>query len=247
MDYSDLSGDEPRRKTPVERLLALFEVFLLSGLVSSALAFLPLFILHGNKVDLLASDTKIVSAFLLLESAITFILLALILGIHGGKIRDLGLHWDGWKTDLSIGLALVPILFLTSAAVTSIFRIYLPQYYIEQNPLTENIKTPLQLVLFIFSALVAGGVKEELQRAFILRKFSRYLGGAGLGLVLWSLAFGAGHSAQKGPGIAAAVIYGLAFGIIYLIRGSLIAPIVAHGMYDTLALLLYWFSSGRFK
>jgi uncharacterized protein len=247
MDDSALRADECRYRPLVEKLLAFFEVILLSGLASSSLAYLPLFIVHGKKLDLLASNAKTVSFFLILESAITLLLLAAVLGIHGESFRDLGLRLDRWKTNLSIGLALVPLLFLINALVAFVFRTYLPKYFVEQNPLIDIIRTPQQLVLFIFSALFAGGIKEELQRAFIIRRFSRYLGGAGLGLVLWSFAFGAGHSAQGAQGITAAVLYGFAFGILYLMRGSLIPPMVAHGVYNSLVLLLYWFSSGRFK
>ena len=62
-----------------------------------------------------------------------------------------------------------------------------------------------------------------------------------LGLILWSFAFGAGHYLQGLQGAAAAGLFGLLFGIVYLARGSLVAPIVAHGSYDTAALLGYWF------
>jgi membrane protease YdiL (CAAX protease family) len=103
------------------------------------------------------------------------------------------------------------------------------------------IHSPRQLVLFIFAALVAGGVKEELQRAFILRRFQRRLGGAGVGLIVWSLAFGAGHYLQGVLGIFAATVYGFIFGALYLMRGNLVGPITAHAAYDTAVVLLYWF------
>ena len=63
-----------------------------------------------------------------------------------------------------------------------------------------------------------------------------------MGLILWSLAFGAGHYVQGIQGITIATIYGFLFGVIYLLRGSLTAPIVAHSAYDTMALLAYWFA-----
>jgi membrane protease YdiL (CAAX protease family) len=128
-----------------------------------------------------------------------------------------------------------------NGVVAVIFKTYFPQYYLEDNPLIQLIQTPQQLVLLIFSALVAGGIKEELQRAFILTRFRLYLGGAGLGLVLWSIGFGAGHYVQGVQGIITAGLYGLIFGIIYLQSGSLIAPIVAHGAYDSVALIAYWY------
>jgi uncharacterized protein len=118
---------------------------------------------------------------------------------------------------------------------------------LETNPLIEIIRTPQQLGLFIFSALIAGGIKEELQRAFILSRFRKYLGGSLAGLILWSLAFGAGHYAQGVQGIVVASIFGFIFGMIYLISGSLVAPIVAHSIYDTLALLGYWYLPSHLK
>jgi uncharacterized protein len=247
MDYSALPADEPRHKPLVVKLLAILEVLLVSGIISSALAFLPFSIFLGKKAHLLTTDVKILSAFLLLESTLTFLLLAAILGLRGERIRNLGLSWDHWKSHLSLGLALVPFLFLFNLIVAAIFRVYLPKYYMEQNPLTNIIHSPQQLALFIFSALIAGAIKEELQRAFILKRFRQCLGGAGLGLVLWSLAFGAGHYEQGWQGVTVAVIYGFAFGLVYLIRGSLIAPIVAHGTYNSLVLLIYWCASGRLK
>jgi membrane protease YdiL (CAAX protease family) len=61
------------------------------------------------------------------------------------------------------------------------------------------------------------------------------------------VAFGAGHYVQGIQGVFVATVYGFLFGFLYLISGSLIAPIVAHGAYDTLALLGYWLFTGRFK
>ena len=240
MDDLEAPPNPPR--TPwTDRLQAFFEILLVSGLISSFVAALVIAVFHGRRAELLTMDATFVSAFLLTEAAITLLLLVIILKAHRETICSLGLYWDRWKSYLLLGLGLVPLFFAINVVVAFVFRVYLPDYYIEQNPLTETIKTPQHLILFIISALIAGGIKEELQRAFILNRFRRYLGGAWLGLILWSLAFGAAHYVQGAQGITIATLYGLIFGIIYLITGSLIAPIVAHGAYDTLALLAYWF------
>ncbi len=235
------------RSSWIDRLQAIFEILLISGLISSLLAVLPLSALLGKNIGLLLSDVRFISIFLLLESFISFLILAALLKLHRQNVRSLGLHWDRWRGHATLGLALVPLLFLINGLVTFVFRNYLPQYYTERNPLTENIQSLEQLVLFIVAALVAGGIKEELQRAFILNKFRRYLGGAAVGLIFWSLAFGVGHYVQGVQAIFIATAYGFVFGFVYLMSGSLIAPIVAHGAYDTLALLGYWLLTGRFK
>jgi uncharacterized protein len=243
MDDSPLYLDKVRKRL-ADRLLALFEILLLSGVLSSAIA---VSLLPGKSLDLLTKDAKTVCFFLLLEAGITILLLILVITTHRETSFSLGLHWYQWKSNILIGLSLVPFLFLINMIVALAFRFYLPRYYIEKNPLTEIIQTPSQLALFIISALVAGGIKEELQRAFILNRFGRYLGGAGLGLILWSLVFGAGHYVQGWQGIVITTICGFVFGVTYLLRKSLIGPIVAHSIYDILALLTFWFYSNRFK
>jgi membrane protease YdiL (CAAX protease family) len=238
---------EATRKSWTDRVQAVLEIILVSGLISSFLAYLPFSTLPGWNAGLLLNSAKFVSLYLLLESGITLLLLAMILKARGESLYALGLCFEPWKPNVILGLLVVPLLFLINGAVNLFFRVYLPRYYTERNPLTESVRSPQQLLLFIVAALIAGGIKEELQRAFILNRFRRYLGGAGIGLVVWSFAFGAGHYVQGAQGITAAAVYGLIFGIIYLATGNLIAPIIAHGAYDALALLGYWFTAGRFK
>lgn len=234
---------EPRPKLWVDRIQAIFEIVLLSGLISSLLSSLIIHAFQGQNAAYLLNSAKVLGIFLLLESGITFLILALILKIRGESICSLGLGWNRWKSHLALGLALVPFLFMINGVVALVFRAYFPRYYLEKNPLTELIHTPQQLAFIIFSALIAGGIKEELQRAFILTRFRLYLGGAGLGLILWSLVFGAGHYVQGVQGVVIAATYGLIFGAVYVLSGSLIAPIVAHSAYDTIALLTFWFFS----
>lgn len=241
MDYSPLPLYLPQ-KPWVERLQAFFEVLLISGLFSSFLTTLIFSAFHGKNVELMATNATIVAIFLLVESAITFLILLMITRAHREAFRTLGLRMVRWKSDFLIGIGLAILLLVINFGVAFFFQQYLPKYSLKKNPLTAIIHTPQQLALFIFAALIAGGIKEELQRAFILNRFGRYLGGTGIGLVLWSLAFGAGHYVQGVQGITIATIYGFLFGIIYLLRGSLTAPIVAHSAYDILALLAYWFA-----
>jgi membrane protease YdiL (CAAX protease family) len=234
-------------KSWIDRLQAFVEVLLLSGLVSGflAAAVLPLF--HIRNMEQLLQDTRLLSTYLLLESAISLLLLAGILKLHGETIGSIGFRWNHWKRNLLLGLALVPFLFVINGIISIIFKLYLPKYYMEENPLIQNVHTPQQLALFVFSAVIAGGFKEEMQRAFILNRFQRYLGGAAAGLLIWSLGFGAGHYLQGVQGVVIASLYGFIFGVIYLASGSLIAPIAAHGAYDALAILAYWFLSDKLK
>lgn len=233
------------RKSWLDRIQALFEVLLMSGLVSGFLASFPLLALVAGNSESLVGDARIIALSLLLESAFSLLILILILQLRGEPFSSLGLHLDRWKFQTALGLGLIPFLFFVNVVVAVVFKYYFPEHYLEENPLSKSIRSPGELALFIFAALIAGAIKEELQRAFILNRFRDYLGGAVVGLVFWSLAFGAGHYVQGYQGIATTTLLGLLFGIVYLKTRSLIGPIVAHGTYNTIALLAYWFFAPR--
>jgi membrane protease YdiL (CAAX protease family) len=231
---------EPRKSLWRDRIHALLEVLLVAGLLSSTIAYLP-FALSGISHEALVTSARFISLFVLVEACITVALLTLLLRVHGETLRHLGWRSDRLRADVFIGLVVVPVLFLMSGLISYFFRSYLPRYYTEQNLLLETIRSPGDLALLIVSALFAGGIKEELQRAFVLVRFREYLGGAAPGLMLWSVVFAYGHYLQGVQGSVIAGLFGVLFGVIYLVRGSMVAPIVAHSVYDAAALLGYWF------
>jgi membrane protease YdiL (CAAX protease family) len=234
---------EPDKSAWQKRLQALFEVLLLAGIVSAVLALTP-FSFSRQTSEQVYRSARLLTEYILLESAITLIFLMVILKSHRETLVDLGLSWSEWKPNLYIGIVLVPILFVVNELNGIVFQIFFPKYVAAQNPLLDIIRTPVDLALFLVVSIFAGGIKEELQRAFILSRFRAYLGGPKVGLVLWSIAFGLGHYAQGSQAIVSATLFGLLFGSIYLIRRNLIAPMVAHALYDISALLGFWFIKG---
>jgi membrane protease YdiL (CAAX protease family) len=249
---NDTDVDSSAQSKTSGRLRAVFEIVLVSGIISGLLASLVFAlilspILGRNNQKLMEMDAGFFTAYALFETAVAFIIMLMLMKTRLETFSMLGLRWEQWKTDVLLGVLAAPCLVVVTGFVGLIFRLFLPEYALEKNPLLEMIGSPRQLMLFIIIGTVAGGIKEELQRAFILRRFSRHLGGAGTGLVIWSLAFGAGHSAQGLQGICSAAILGLVFGAIYLIRGNLVLPITAHAVYNTLVMLLYWFTIGTNK
>ncbi len=227
------------KSSPLDRVQAVLEILIVSGVLSSLLAAVPFSLRKAGPA--LLQDARLISAFILLEAGITLVFLTALLRVHGETFSDLGLNRKRWVANAAIGLAFLPLFFLTNTLVSELFRRFLPQFYLDRNPLIDMVRSPRDLVLFLVSGLVAGGVKEELQRAFILTRFRQHLGGAWPGLVLWSAAFAAGHYLQGVQGVVVAGVLGLLFGILYLVRQSLVAPIVSHAAYDTVVLIGYWF------
>jgi len=90
----------------------------------------------------------------------------------------------------------------------------------------------MKAAVFVFVVVLGGGVREELQRAFVLHRFAQRLGGVRVGLTIFSLTFGALHLGQ-GVDIAIAVgLLGFLWGVLYVRRRSAVLAMVNHGAFD---------------
>ena len=87
--------------------------------------------------------------------------------------------------------------------------------------------------------MVAGGLREETQRGFILHRFDTHLGGGVAGLLLYSLLFGLGHVDQGRDAALATAVLGLVWGAVYLSRRSIVAPMISHAGFNLAQLLKY--------
>jgi membrane protease YdiL (CAAX protease family) len=108
---------------------------------------------------------------------------------------------------------------------------------VPDNPLEGLVGKGANMWLFLVVVIVAGGVREELQRAFLLHRFRGDLGQPWLGLLIASISFGMGHTLQ---GLDAAIITGVlgfVWGALYLKRDSAIAPMVSHSLFNSAELL----------
>ena len=144
-----------------------------------------------------------------------------------------------------LGLALVPAALLTVAAAFAVLSRVAPELRnVPENPLEALITSPAAAMTFAAVAVVAGGLREEVQRAFILRRFEQHLGGAAVGLVVFSVAFGLGHLVQ---GRDAAIITGLLgalWGVLYLVRRSMVAPFACHAGFNATEVLIAYVGAG---
>ena len=97
-----------------------------------------------------------------------------------------------------IGIAIVPGIFLFVVILLNGLRLLFPGLHnVPTNPLEALAgNSAEEAALFGLLAIVAGGIREELQRAFLLHRFEQHLGGAKVGVVVLSAAFGLGHYVQ---------------------------------------------------
>jgi membrane protease YdiL (CAAX protease family) len=89
---------------------------------------------------------------------------------------------------------------------------------------------PLSLLQLAVLAALAGFSEEVLFRGVLLPGLARELTPVG-GLVASSLLFGLVHFASRAYAVVAGVM-GVYLGVLFLLTGSLVAPIVSHAIYD---------------
>lgn len=181
-----------------------------------------------------------VVALSLSDTALLVGLICLFITANGESIAGLFLGPRPVMAEIPLGLVSVVPVLLVAAAVLLTARYLAPWLHnVPVNPLEGLLQSPRDAWLFGVVAVVAGGVREELQRAFLLTRFERHLGGARLGLVLTSLAFGLGHLMQGFDAALATGTLGLLWGTMYFWRRSAVAPVVSHAGFNSLEIARY--------
>jgi len=141
--------------------------------------------------------------------------------------------------EIAVGMASLPLIIALVIALTLAIRRIAPVLHnVPNNPLEGLIGDhPGTIWLFLLVVIVAGGVREELQRAFLLHRFRGDLGQPWLGVLITSVSFGLGHTLQGRDAAVITGALGAAWGVLYLTRRSALAPMVSHSLFNSGELL----------
>jgi membrane protease YdiL (CAAX protease family) len=241
LDSSDRPAPEhSSHPVAVARVSAIFEILLCSGIPSQfALAYM--FALAGF-TPLVGGRLSFayVATLLLFDATLLIALIVWLLRRHGEHPRHVFLGARPIGREFKLGAGLTAAVFVLAIVVLSAARTLLPSLHnIKENPLQDLIQTPAQALLLAIVATISGGLREEIQRAFILHRFEQYLGGARVGLVLYSLVFGLGHSLQGWDAVVTTALLGAFWGWIYISRRSIVAPVVSHSGFNAAEIVVF--------
>jgi membrane protease YdiL (CAAX protease family) len=175
----------------------------------------------------------------LADTVLLIVLMVILTRAHGETVSGLWLGQRPRVKEAFLGLALVPVVFMLVVLLLNGIQQYAPWLHnVSSNPLEELAGGGrVNAVLFGIVVIFAGGLREELQRAFLLRRFERHLGGAAVGVVVLSALFGAGHFLQGKDAMIATGTLGVFWSVLYLKRRSSIAPVVSHAGFNSLEVL----------
>jgi membrane protease YdiL (CAAX protease family) len=215
---------------------ALLEVFLCSGaptqfLVAGLLALAGLSAGTGDQITL--------PLVVYLASLDTVLLIGLVFGLlvlGGESPRQVLLGARPIGGEVLRGIGLLPWVFLL-LAVTGLVLVRFAPGLFTPNPFEKLATTRNELILFGAVTIVAGGVREEIQRAFILHRCEQRLGGAIVGVIGYGLLFGVLHFVQGIPAMIITGLLGTLWSLVYLARRSIVAPVVSHAGFNLIEVI----------
>ena len=223
------------------RFVALLEILICSG-VPTQVALAATFTVLGYPAFGPGGRLQIgfVVGVSLVDTVLLVGLIVMFLLAHGESPRGVLFGPRRIVHEIRFGLPLTFVVLGVGIGILLAIRTLMPSMHtVEQNPIEGLLTSARDAWLFAVVAVVAGGVREEIQRAFLLHRFESWLGGGTVGVIVTSTAFGAGHLIQGyDAGIVTGVI-GAFWGIVYLRRRSVVAPMVSHAGFDLLQILQY--------
>jgi len=224
---------------PTERIGALLEVIICSGFPTQLLL---IAVLRGFGMPLQAGhgglNPHFVFAVSLLDAVLVVGLVLLFLRAHHESAREVLIGRVRVLREMLIGMALIPLAFFIVLLIMAVVLTWLPQLHnVSINPLEAMLRTGSDTAIFAVVVMISGGVREEVQRGFIVHRFKQYLGGGVFGVLFYSALFGLGHFEQGYDAVIATGTLGAFWGFVYLRRGSIIAPVVSHAGFNLAQIL----------
>lgn len=221
------------------RMLAIVEIILCSSVPTQLLIASLLRMAGWTAMD--ESGQLSLPFVVTLSAADTIILIGLMVILtvaRGERVSELWLGRRPVGREAAIGALLVPVVFILVVLLLSALMALAPWLHnVPTNPLENMAGTAVGAAVLGVVAIFAGGVREELQRVFLLRRFERHLGGAVVGVVVLSIAFGLGHIVQGWDAVVTTGLLGAFWAVLYLRRRSVVAPLVSHAGFNTLEVL----------
>lgn len=223
------------------RLAAAIEVILTSGFPTQIVIIVTLaaFGFAPRTADGALSPAFIFTLSLL-DAAIIVGLVLFFLRSHREPARDVLLGTRPPLREAALGVAIIPAIFLTVLLILAFLLTLAPWLHnVPRNPLEDLLTNRRDALIFAAVVMIAGGVREEVQRAFILHRFGQYLGGMHVGLAVHSVIFGLGHIDQGYDAAIATGTLGLLWGLLFIARRSIVAPVVSHAGFNLLQLVKF--------
>lgn len=178
------------------------------------------------------------AALTLIDTAVVIFMMYVFLSASRESVRQVFFGGGILKKEITLGLSLIPVVLIATGILIGTVRVAFPGLHnVKISPFDAYVDTGWRAAVFLFVVIVAGGVREELQRGFLLHRFEQKLGGIWVGQIIYTLFFGAMHATQGWDVAVATGALGFLWGYLYIKRRSVAAAMVSHAGFNALQVL----------
>lgn len=234
----------PPAVPPLSRWQAVGEVVLCSSYPTQILAATAL-ALAGVRAETGGDlNPTFVVAMAFIDAVLVLALIVWLMHRRGESVSALLVGSTSPVREALFGLGLVVPVTLGVALVVALVRVLVPSLHnLPRNPLTSLMTDPARVVVFALVVVLAGGVREEIQRAFQLHRLAPGVLPRWPALLVTAMAFGFGHTIQGYDVAVATGLLGALWGALFLVRGSIVAPAVCHALFNLGQVAAAWWVS----
>ena len=176
------------------------------------------------------------AALYAMVKGIGYLLLVLgLLRLTGERLTDLGFQSERLPRHVLTGALFgIAIFVFNTALLLPVIEHLLPGFRVSNSALFAS---SLNIAILFFLGIVKGGFLEELWRIFVLTRFEKVFQKTGLvtALIVSSIIFGLGHAYQGKSAVVGTAVIGFLNGLVYLRKRSAIEAVIAHAVFDILA------------
>jgi membrane protease YdiL (CAAX protease family) len=232
---SDMRSPQSRERTtsapPSRREQAIeLAVFLFMIVPSMALS---LFAVRQQRVSFPLAAIAIIFRDLALLALVRFFVWR-----NGEPPRCLGWVRRGAAKEVLLGIALFIPIFILIAALEVLLKAAGLSAPTHLPPALLPERRGGELLLATVLVLVVAFVEETVFRGYLMLRFQALTKSRIAIVLLSSVVFSLGHGYEGSAGVVAVGVLGAVFAVVYLWRGSLVAPITMHFLQDFVSIVV---------
>lgn len=157
---------------------------------------------------------------------------------NGESLARLGWRARGPWREVAIGVVLFPALFFGVGLLEQLFAFAGLSPPATPTPALLAAHGPSEVVLAVALVVVVAVSEETIFRGYMILRLRALTGSRVAAVLVSSLIFALGHGYEGTASVAAIGCLGVALAVVYLWRGSLLAPVVLHLLQDLASIVL---------
>ena len=147
----------------------------------------------------------------------------------------------GWRGSLPLEVLVGAVLFVPTFFVAGALETTLRHAGLSSEgklPSFLAAKGGGEMILAVVLVVVVAVAEESIFRGYLLRRFGNVTASPAVAVLLSAGVFAIGHGYEGSAGVVTVAFLGVVFALVYMWRGSLIAPVVMHLLQDLIGIVV---------